>query len=85
MSGLVLNFGQQNIFPFQRGRPQKPVTFGLHTNDFRVTMLGHLANQILTVTVWHPVPGFNLFFRSNLGGKLLLLALLDVAGFAHTI
>ena len=59
MTALVLNFRNQDGFPFERGCPADPVAFRLHADDFAVSMLADLTHQRLAVGIGHPVLRLN--------------------------
>ncbi|SVK54472.1 Uncharacterised protein [Acinetobacter baumannii] len=73
MAGLILHFGQQHRFATQRGGARQPVGFRQHADDFRMGVLADLPNQVLTVSVRHPVFGFDSDIRRDLGVEMLLI------------
>ncbi len=56
VAGLVLHLGDEDHLAAQRGSPGDPVALWLHADDFRVRVLGDLADHRRPVGVRHPVP-----------------------------
>ena len=72
VSGLVLNFCQQNGLALEAGCTRDPIALGLHADDFAVCMLTDLTDEGLAVSIRHPVFGFNFLVRSDVIFKPLI-------------
>ena len=56
MAGFILDLGQQDRFPAQGRGPGDPVSLRQLTHDFRMRVLGNLADQGPALSFRHPIP-----------------------------
>ena len=59
------------LLAFEGGCSGQPVAFGLHADDFRVGVLRDLPDEVLAITVGHPIFGFDLLFGGYFGVKVI--------------
>ena len=52
---LILHLRHQDRLPVKRRGPADPIPLGLHPDDLRVSVLGDLADQGVSIGIRHPI------------------------------